>query len=143
MRARTIAFALTLAVGLVAGAAPSVGWQVAAPPLVIGQDFKEQAEWLGRRPEALGRNLAFVNVLGIACDAAKREWGRAQVVFTLRAPAATGTYPLAACYWYGTEKASPHGFTEDPSRGKLVRGGAAGHSGRVLFSDVARIQVTP
>jgi len=119
----------------------SEGFLVVGPPTVIGQDFQEQHEWLSRRPEALGRNLSFVNVTGISSDSAKREWGRAQVIWTLRAPQKVGSYTLVVGYFYGTEKASPLGFTEDPIRGKLPRGGFGGHSGRILFSKVHKIQV--
>ncbi len=120
--------------------APGAGWFVVKPPTVLGQDFKEQLDWLGRRGG--DRNLSFVNVTGIHSDASTQEWGRAQVAWTLRATAA-GKRPLAAAYWYGTEKASPQGVYEDPIRGKLLRGGFAGHSGRILFSDVVVIEVTP
>ena len=119
------------------------GFDVTAPPVVIGQDFKEQSKWIGRRPEALGRNLSYVNIEGISSDAVAQSWGRAQVAWTLRAPMQTGTLPLAAAYWYGTEKASPHGMMEDPVYGKKLRGGSAGASGRVIFSDVVQIQVAP
>jgi hypothetical protein len=121
--------------------APSTGWFVAAPPVVTGQDLQGQVEWLSRRPEAAGRNLAYVNVTGISSDASKKEWAKAKVVYTLRAPAVPGTYPLAAAFWYGTEKGSPLGYTTDPIRGKMVRGGFGGHSGRVLFSPVLQIKV--
>ena len=121
--------------------APGAGWQVATAPVVIGQDGEQQAEWLARRPAALGRNLAFVNVTGIASDASKSEWGSARVTWTLEAPSRPGTLPLAAAYWYGTEKGSPLGYTTDPIRGKQVRGTYAGSSGRILFSDVLRIEV--
>lgn len=120
--------------------APGAGWFVVKPPTVLGQDFKEQSEWLGRRGG--DSNLSFVNIKGIRSDAAKREWGRAQVIWTLRA-VAPGKRPLVAAYWYGTEKASPHGIVEDPIRGKMLRGGSSGHSGRVLFSEVLEIEVTP
>jgi cytochrome c553 len=123
--------------------APGVGWSVVQPPTILGQDFQEQADWLARRPEPLARNLSFVNVTGLRSDAAAGDWARAQVVWTLRAPPEAGSYPLAAAYWYGTEKASPLGIVEDPIRGKLIRGGFAGHSGRILFSEVQRIQVQP
>jgi mono/diheme cytochrome c family protein len=122
--------------------APSAGWLVVEPPKIHGQDFLEQKEWLAQRPEPLGRNLAFVNVKGISSDAVRSQWGRAQVIWTLRAPTVPGRYPLAAAYWYGTEKASPHGVIEDPVRGKLVRGGLGGASGRVMFSELQRIEVT-
>jgi len=117
------------------------GFFVVKPPDIIGQDFKEQTRWLERRPEALRRNLTFVNVLGIHSNASKGEWGRAQVVWTLQAPQKPGIYSLVAGYWYGTEKGSPLGYTEDPVRGKMVRGGGAGHSGRILFSDSFKVTV--
>jgi len=121
--------------------APGGGFLVTAPPNVIGQDFKEQSEWLSRRTEDWGRNLAYVNVLNIESNAPKKEWGRAQVVWKLRAPPEPGRYPLTAVYWYGTEKASPLGYTEDPVRGKQLRGGGTGHSGRVVFSETVVVEV--
>jgi hypothetical protein len=121
--------------------APGAGWQVATPPVVRGADGEAQREWLDRRPEALGRNLSFVNVTGIASDASKGEWGSGSVTWTLRAPPAAGSYPLAAAYWYGTEKGSPLGYTTDPIRGKQVRGSFTGNSGRILFSEALRIEV--
>lgn len=121
--------------------APSAGWAVVGAPRIAGPDGKEQTEWLAKRPAALGANLAFVNVTGIASDAAKGQWSRARVEWTLRAPAEAGSHPLTAAYFYGTEKASPHGFTEDPVRGKQVRGGFTGASGRLLFAPLRSIQV--
>lgn len=119
--------------------APSAGWQVVAAPKISGPDGPQ--EWLDRRPEALGRNLAFVNVTGIESDAAAGTWANAQVTWTLRAPSAAGSYPLAAAYWYGTEKASPLGYTTDPVRGKQVRGSYLGNSGRILISTPLSIEV--
>lgn len=120
--------------------APGAGWFVVKPPIILGQNFQEQQEWIGRRGG--DRNLSFVNVTEIHSDAATGEWGRAQVVWTLRA-LVPGKRPLAAAYWYGTEKGSPLGVYEDPIRGKLLRGSFSGHSGRVLFSEVLQIEVTP
>ncbi len=74
-------------------------------------------------------------------DSATKKWASASVVFTLRAPAATGDFPLAASYWYGTEKASPLGCTTNAMGRQEVRGGFTGGSGRLLFSDVLQIQV--
>ncbi len=137
-----------VAIGLVdaahrnlARAAPAAGWQVVGAPAITGQDFKEQTGWIARRPEVWGRNLSYVNVTGVSSDATTGDWGHARVVWTLRAPQEAGKRPLAAAYWYGTEKASPHGFTTDPIRGKQVRGGFGGHSGRVRFSDVLQVEV--
>ncbi len=120
--------------------APGAGWCVVKPPTIRGQNFQEQQKWLQKRDG--DRNLSFVNVTGIRSKAATAEWGRAQVVWTLRAVAA-GKRSLAAAYWYGTEKGSPHGVYEDPIRGKLLRGGFNGQSGRILFSEVLQIEVTP
>lgn len=122
--------------------APGVGWVVSAEPQILGQDFQEQTDWLAKRPLSLGRNLSYVNVTGLRSDAVKAEWARAQVLWTLRAPSRPGKYPLVAALWYGTEKASPLGVISDPIRGKMLRGGIAGHSGRILFSTPLTIEVT-
>ena len=120
---------------------PGSGWQVVGQPRILGQDFQEQTEWLERRPEAAGRNLSFVNVTGISSNAATGEWARAEVVWTLRAPTKPGSYPIFGAFWYGTEKASPLGVIEDPIRGRLLRGGFSGGSGRVLFSEPVVVKV--
>jgi xanthosine utilization system XapX-like protein len=122
--------------------ATASGWFVSQEPQILGQDFQEQTDWLAKRPLSLGRNLAYVNVTGLRSDAAKGEWARAQVLWTLRAPSRPGKYPLVAALWYGTEKASPLGVISDPIRGKMLRGGVAGHSGRILFSTPLTIEVT-
>jgi hypothetical protein len=122
--------------------ATGLGWVVARDPQILGQDFQEQTEWLSRRPLSLGRNLAYVNVTGLRSSAVTNEWARAQVVWTLRAPSRPGKYTLVAALWYGTEKASPLGVIVDPIRGKQLRGGVAGHSGRILFSTPLTIEVT-
>jgi mono/diheme cytochrome c family protein len=123
--------------------ASSAGWQVVAPPEIVGADGKSQTDWLAKRPEADGRNLSFVNV-AVQSDAVKKTWGKAMVTFQLRAPSVAGSVPLAAVYFYGTEKSTPLGFVVDPKDAlgrKSVRGGFGGGSGRVLFSDVAKITV--
>ena len=121
--------------------APSAGWRVAAPPEMTGADGQPRTQWLDKRPEDAGRNLAFVNVPGIKSDAALGKWDTAQVVFTLRAPDRPGTYPLAAVYFYGTEKSSVLGYTTSALGVKEVRGGFGGGSGRILFTPVQQIQV--
>ncbi len=121
--------------------APGVGWFVVGPPEIRGQDGEVQAEWLARRAESLGRNLSYVNVTGIASDASKGDWAHARVSWKLRAPTEPGTYPLGAVYWYGTEKGTPLGYKVDPIRGKQVRGGFTGHSGRILFAPLLGITV--
>jgi hypothetical protein len=123
--------------------AASAGWQVAAPPRIVGGDGKPQTEWLAKRPEAAGRDLSFVNV-ALQSDATKKSFGKATITFTLRAPSRPGSLPLAAVFLYGTEKATPLGFVvdpKDPLGRKSVRGGFTGGSGRVLFSKLATIGV--
>jgi len=121
--------------------AASAGWAIAAPPQAFGADGSPQSEWLDRRPEAAGRNLSFVNVTGISSDSALQKWDSARVEFTLRAPTAAGSYPLAAAYWYGTETSTLLGYTTNAMGYKEVRGGFTGGSGRVLFSEVLKIDV--
>jgi hypothetical protein len=123
--------------------ASSAGWEVALPPQVIGSDGQPQDEWISKRPEEAGRNLSFVNITGIASDPAVGTWASASVVFTLRAPDRPGTYPLAAAYLYGTEKSTVLGYTTNAVGWKEVRGGLGGGSGRVVFSDLIRIEVQP
>jgi mono/diheme cytochrome c family protein len=137
-----------VAVGLVdrdhrwwARPAASAGWQVAAPPAVTGPDSALQTGWLERRPGSADRNVSFVNVLDVASDPARERFARARVVFTLRAPDREGSYPLAAAYYYGTEKSTVLGHTTDAQGHKQVRGGFDGGSGRVLFTPVRRIRV--
>lgn len=122
--------------------AASAGWQLVGAPRIEGPDGQTQSQWLERRPEALGRNLSYVNVSGVASDASTGSYAAAAVRFTLRAPGEAGALPLAAAYWYGTEKGTPLGYRDDPVRGKQPLGGMAGGSGRVLFSDVLSISVT-
>jgi hypothetical protein len=120
--------------------AASAGWQIAQPPeiTVAGQP---KNDWLEKRPADMGRNISFVNVTGISSDSAAKKWASAEVVFTLRAPAQAGTYPLAAAYWYGTEKSTLLGYTTNSLGQKEVRGGLTGGSGRVMFSKLQQIKV--
>ena len=121
--------------------AASAGWSVVAPPKIIGSDGQQQLDWLAKRPESFGRNLSFVNITGISSNSAIQEWASARVTFTLRAPSLPGAYPLAAAYFYGTEKSSVLGYTENALGWKEVRGGFGGGSGRVLFTKVKKIAV--
>jgi len=121
--------------------AASAGWQVAAPPQIVGSDGEPQLEWLSKRPESMGRNLSFVNITGISSDSAAQQWASARVTFTLRAPTQPGEYPLAAAYFYGTEKSSLLGYTTNAMGWKEVRGGFGGGSGRLLFTGVQKIAV--
>jgi hypothetical protein len=121
--------------------APSAGWQVVAPP-EISAGGQPASEWLEQRPASAGRNLAFVNVPAES-NAALGEWSSAEVVFTLRAPDRPGSYPLAAAFWYGTEKSTLLGYTTNAAGWKEVRGGLSGGSGRIKFTPVQQIQVRP
>jgi mono/diheme cytochrome c family protein len=121
--------------------APSVGFTVVAPPDIEGPDGKPQFEWLASRPEEFGRNLAYVNVTGVASDSAAKEWSSARVTFHLRAPDRPGRYPLSAAYFYGTEKSSVLGYTTNAVGWKEVRGGVGGGSGRLMFTPVQQIVV--
>jgi len=123
--------------------AASAGWLSSAPPQVTGPDGQPQTAWLDKRPADDGREISFVNVTGIESDAATKRWASASVVFTLRAPSEPGTVPLAAAYFYGTEKATVLGYTTNALGWKEPRGGLGGASGRVQFSDVLQIQVVP
>jgi hypothetical protein len=124
-----------------ARSASAAGWTVAAPPRILGSDGQPALAWLERRPAALDRLLSYVNVPGIASDAAAGKWARAEVVFTLRAPGRAGSLPLAAAYLYGTEKSTLLGYTTDAVGTRKVRGGSGSASGRVLFSPVRTIAV--
>ena len=123
--------------------AASAGWAVVAPPEILGADGQPRNAGLEKRPESAGRNLSFVNVPGIESNSATGAWDSAEVVFTLRAPDRPGSYPLAVSYWYGTEKSTLLGYTENAVGRKDVRGGFGGGSGRVMFTPVQQIQVTP
>jgi len=89
----------------------------------------------------MDRNLSFVNITGIASDSAAQSWASARVTFTLRAPQQPGSYPLTAAYFYGTEKSTVLGYTENAMGWKEVRGGFGGGSGRLLFTSVHKIAV--
>jgi hypothetical protein len=122
--------------------ASSAGWHVVAPPEITGADGQPADDWLKKRPEAMGRNLSFVNV-PVESNSATGEWGSAEVVFSLRAPDRPGSYPLAAVYLYGTEKSTLLGYTTNAAGWKEVRGGLSGGSGRVRFTPVQQITVQP
>ena len=121
--------------------APAAGWALAGPPVILGADGQPQNDWLSKRPDGLDRNLSFVNVTGIESDAAQQKWASAKVIFTVRAPAQPGSYPLAAVFLYGTEKSTVLGYKTNAMGWKEVRGGYGGASGRVLFTPLQSITV--
>ena len=116
------------------------GWQVVGAPTIIGPKGP-QSDWIERRPEQEGRSITFVNVEGIASSADEDRWSRAKIIFTLKAPGEVGDLPLVGAYFYGTEKASPHGFKLNTVGWKMPRGTLRGGSGRVRFSDEHTVTV--
>ena len=123
--------------------ATTAGWTVVGTPTVIGPDAQPQMKWLERRPDEFGRNVTFVNISGVESDAVAGKWSSSQVIFTLKAPSEPGNYPLVGVYFYGTEKATPLGYTEHPLYGKTPVGGYTGKSGRVKFTGAHVITVKP
>lgn len=120
--------------------APARGWQVIETPVVRGPDGNPQTDFTDRRAASLAPGITYVNVYGVTTDPAQNQYSNVSVTYRLRAPSLPGTYPLAAAFWYGTEKAAPNGAVES-IRGKLPRGGRGSSSGRVAFSEVLQIQV--
>jgi hypothetical protein len=120
--------------------ASAAGWTLVAPPRATAAGGANAQEWLSARPEALDRKLSFVN-LPLASDSVAEQWGKGEVLFQLRAPSRPGTLPLAAAFFYGTEKSSVLGYKTSPVGWKEVRGGVGGGSGRILFTPVKQIRV--
>jgi len=121
--------------------ATAAGWRVVGAPSVIGQDGKPQAGWVSKRPESFGAGIAYVNITGIESDPATDTWATAKAIFTLKAPDRPGNYPLVGAYFYGTEKASPHGYKLNSVGWKMPRGTTAGASGRIRFTEQHTITV--
>ncbi|MBW1883886.1 MAG: hypothetical protein JRJ58_10190 [Deltaproteobacteria bacterium] len=122
--------------------ASSIGWQVVGAPSILGPKGP-QSSWIERRPERDGRGITFVNVLGIESSADSDKWSRAKVIFTLKAPAVIGDYPLVGTFYYGTETAAALSTRMHPRLGAQPLGGLAGRSGRIKFSEPAVINVKP
>jgi len=118
----------------------TVGWAIAAPPEVTGPDGKTQTKWIDKRYKDLTKNINFVTVYDVESDPRKGVYPEAKVVYTLKAPMTKGKYPLAAAMLFGTEKASPVGFTKE-IWGKLPVGGFTAPAGRILFTDLQAIAV--
>ena len=124
-----------------ARSAITTGWQMVGAPTIIGPEGSPQTEWLAKRPERLGRDLAYVNITGVESDAVAEKWSKSKVIFNMTAPAKAGDYPMVGVYYYGTEKATPLGHESHPIYGKLTRGTYTGKSGRVKFSTTHVISV--
>jgi hypothetical protein len=120
--------------------ASALGWEVVGSPSIIGPKGP-QASWIERRPEREGRNITFVNVEGVQSNADTDRWSRAKIIFTLKAPAEVGNYPLVGAYFYGTETGTALTTRMHPEYGPQPLGGALGKSGRIKFSSEALISV--
>jgi len=120
--------------------AASAGWQVLDKPSVTGPDGQPQTQFTDGRNPMLPPGTSYVNVYGVSADPGQGTFSSVSATFRLRAPHLPGEYPLAAVFFYGTEKAAPHGAVES-LQGKRPLGGFGGNSGRVKFSPVLRIQV--
>jgi hypothetical protein len=122
--------------------ASSLGWSVVGAPTIIGPKGP-QSDWIERRPEREGRSITFVNVEGMRSSADEDSWSRAKIIFTLKAPAEVGDYPLVGAYFYGTETGAAMSTRVHPEFGPQPLGGTLGKSGRVKFSPEAVISVKP
>jgi hypothetical protein len=123
-------------------AAPATarGWLVLDKPKIIGPDGNPQTKFTDGRNPALPPGTTYVNVDGISADPEAGKFSTVKATWKLRAPAQAGSAPLAAVLFYGTELSAAHGAVETPY-GKQPLGGFTGSSGRIKFSDVARIAV--
>jgi hypothetical protein len=122
--------------------ASALGWEVVGAPTIIGPKGP-QSTWIERRPEREGRNITFVEVDGVHSSADEDKWSRAKIIYTLKAPAAPGDYPLVGAYFYGTETGVAMSTRMHPEFGPQPLGGTLGKSGRVKFSEAAVIAVKP
>jgi hypothetical protein len=120
--------------------ATSAGFAVLDTPSVRDPDGKPQTRFTDARNPALAPGISYVNVYGVNATPSQGKFSTVAVTFQMRAPLEPGTYTLGAAFFYGTEKGSRHGAVET-IRGKQPLGGFGANSGRVRFSDIARIKV--
>jgi hypothetical protein len=111
----------------------SDGWFIAGPPRIVGPDGQPQTRWTDGRADGFRKNVNSAVVFNHRSDLEKKVFPEAKVTWTLRAPHEPGTYSVFAAFFYGTEKASPVGFTEVAGT-KVPRGGSFGASGHILMS---------
>ncbi len=112
------------------------GWFIVGPPEVIGPNGP-QTTWLDRRYDKKTTNLNFVLIYDVAADPERDAYPTAKVTYRLRAPYDAGEYSITAAFLYGT--ADPN----EMKTGKYVRppGGGGAPSGRIQFSNVAKVRV--
>lgn len=104
------------------------GWVIVGAPEARGQDGKAQTEWLDKRVEGTGKNINYITLGNQAFDIEKKLFPEGSVTYKVKAPSAPGVYTMAAAFLYGTENAVNSAFFQRPS-------------GRILFSEEARIEV--
>jgi hypothetical protein len=111
----------------------ATGWYVTEAPKIIGPDGDTQTWWLEKRVDKK-QNLSFVLINNVSADPKAGKYPTAKVTYSLRAPMEPGDYTIAAAFLYGTEEASE-------SKDKQPPGGTLGPSGRIQFSNVAKVSV--
>jgi hypothetical protein len=109
------------------------GWLIAGTPRIVGPDGQPQTRWTDGRADGLRKNVNSAVIFNHQSDLEKKVFPESKVTWTLRAPQDAGTYTLVAAFFYGTEKASPVGWTEVAGN-KVPRGGTFGASGHILMS---------
>jgi len=118
----------------------SSGFKVLGPALTLGPDGKPQAHWAERRFRGSDMGLATVLIDGVRGDAPAGRVDETRTTWVLRVPPEPGTYTIAAAFFYGTEKGQPMG-TALYNGLAGPRGGPAGASGRIMFSELVKINV--
>lgn len=113
------------------------GWFIVGPPQVTGPDGRPQTTWLDRRYNKQSTNLNFILIYDVTSDPARDRYPTTKVSYTLRAPQESGEYSMTAAFLYGT--ADP----DEMKTGEYVNppGGITAPSGRVQFSNVAKVRV--
>ncbi len=104
------------------------GWLIVEEPVIKGQDGKTQRDWLDKRIGGVGKNINYVMIMNQKYDKEKLLFPSGEVTYVLKAPNKRGIYSLTAVLLYGTENTDKAGFFQRPS-------------GRILFSDEARLNV--
>ncbi len=118
----------------------SSGFKVVGPAVALGPDGKPQAQWTERRYRGSDMGLATAMIEGIHGDALAGHVDQTRTTFVLRVPPEPGTFKIVAAFFYGTEKGQPMGTVMlDGMAGP--RGGPAGGSGRIMFSQPVTITI--
>ena len=102
--------------------------------------YQAQAQWAERRLRGSDMGLNTVMITGIEGDQVTKRVDETRTTWVLRTPPEPGAYSVAAAFYYGTEKGRPLGTVVRNGRAE-PRGGPGGASGRIMFSDVVKINV--